>query len=477
MDTPSGYNWMVTTDTAAELDFRPASSEDMAFIRAAIERERLDDERLEAKQFITLRRDGKIVAFGRVKPYNETCELASVVVVESERGKGLGQAITRELIRRFPQDEVYITTDIPAYYERLGFLRTEILPEELAAKVEHVLATGLRDFVAGMVYDRQYERLPTIADVYRAKHLLEGQLQATPLVNNVTMSRELGFEAYLKLENLQPIGAFKVRGGINLCASLSDEERANGIVGASTGNHGQSLAYGAKLCHTRCVIAMPEEANPLKVESMRALGAEVEFHGANFEEARTWAEEFARGNRMRYVHHVNSPELIAGVATMSLEIIEALPDVDVIITPIGGGSGAIGHLIVAKALRPNVQVIGVQAAGARAVYNSWRERTLQKGTINTAAEGLATGHAYYTPVRKFIEEMDDMLLVSEDEMRAAILLLARTAHVVAEESGAAATAAAVQMGERLREKRVAIVVSGGNIPLDHLRRVLLDADL
>jgi threonine dehydratase len=449
----------------------------MAFIRQAIARERLDNERLEPEQFITLRREGQIVAFGRVKPYKETYELASVVVEPAERGKGLGEAITRELVRRFPQDEVYITTDIPAYYERLGFLRTEILPEEIAAKVEHVLATGLRDTVYGLIYDRNYEKLPTIADVYRAKHLLEGQLQATPLVYNVTMSRELGFEAYLKLENLQPIGAFKVRGGINLCASLSDEERARGIVGASTGNHGQSLAYGAKLCKTRCVIAMPEEANPLKVESMRALGAEVEFHGANFEEARAWAEDFARENRMRYVHHVNSPALVAGVATISLEIVEALPDVDVIITPIGGGSASVGHLIVAKALRPDVQVIGVQAAGAPAVYNSWRERTLQKGTINTAAEGLATGHAYYTPVRMFIDRMDDMLLASEDEMRRAMLLLARTAHVVAEESGAAATAAAVQMAERLRGKKVALVVSGGNITLDHLRRVLLTADL
>lgn len=449
----------------------------MAFICEAIARERLDDERLEAEQFITLRSDGKIVAFGRVKPYKDTYELASVVVIESERRKGLGEAITRELVRRFPQDEVYITTDIPAYYERLGFLRTEILPDELAAKVAHVIATGLRDSVYGLIYDRRYEQLPTIADVYRAKHLLEGQLQPTPLIYNPTMSRELGFKAYLKLETLQPIGAFKVRGGINLCASLSDDERARGIVGASTGNHGQSLAYGAKLCRTRCVIAMPEEANPLKVESMRALGAEVEFHGANFEEARAWAEDFARENRMRYVHHVNSPELIAGVATMSLEIVEALPDVDVIITPIGGGSGAIGHLIVAKALRPNVKVIGVQAAGAPAVYNSWRERTLQEATINTAAEGLATGHAYYTPVRVFIDRMDDMLLVSEEEFREAMLLLARTAHVVAEESGAAATAAAVQAAERLRGKKVAIVVTGGNITLDHLRRVLLTADL
>jgi threonine dehydratase len=178
---------------------------------------------------------------------------------------------------------------------------------------------------------------------------------------------------------------------------------------------------------------------------------------------------------MRFVHHVNSPSLVAGVATLSLEIIEDLPDVDVIITPIGGGSAAIGHCLVAKALKPDVELIGVQAAGAPAVYRSWRERTLQEAPIATAAEGLATGHAYYTPVRVFIERLDDMLLVSEEELRDAMLLLARTAHVVAEEAGAAATAAAVQAAKRLRGKKVAIVVSGGNITIDHLRRVLLDA--
>ncbi len=247
-----------------------------------------------------------------------------------------------------------------------------------------------------------------------------------------------------------------MRGGVYLASTLSEEERASGIIGASTGNHGQSLAYGANLFGIRCVIAMPEEANPMKVESMRALGAEVEFHGANFEEARVWAEETARREGMRYVHHVNTPQLIAGVSTISLEIVEDLPDVDVIITPIGGGSAAVGHCLVAKSLRPHVQVIGVQAEGAPAVYRSWKERTLQTAGIDTAAEGLATGQAYYIAVKTFIDRLD-------------------SAHIVAEESGAAATAAAIKLGDRIRGKKVAIVVSGGNLTLDSLRRVLLEA--
>jgi threonine dehydratase len=445
----------------------------MPFIRETIERLRLDPERLEQAQFVTLRRADRVIGFGRIKPYGETYELGSVAVLEEERGHGWGALIVRELIGRFPQDEVYLTTDMPQYFEGLGFLRTEILPPEIAAKIARV-CESLRPGTVGMLYDRHIERLPTLADVYRARHVIERQLPRTPLIHNPAISRQLGCEFYLKLENLQPIGAFKVRGGAYLCSTLSDDERSRGIVAASTGNYGQSLAYGANLCGVRCVIAMPEEANLMKVESMRALGAEVEFHGANFEEARAWAEEFAGREGMRYVHHVNSPDLVAGVATMSLEIIEDLPDVDVIVTPVGGGSGAMGHCLVAKTLRPQVQVIGVQTAGAPAVYHSWRERKLQCAPIDTVAEGLATGQAYFVPVKTFIDRLDDMLLVSEDELRDAVLLLLRNAHQVAEEAGAAATAGAVQIAERLKGKKVAVVLSGGNMTLDGLRRALLE---
>jgi threonine dehydratase len=468
----------VTIQTAPLVEFSPSTPADIPFIRDQLERERLDTERLEPDQFITIREGERIVACGRIKPYERTYELGSVWVAEDRRGRRLGDLITRELVRRFPQDEVYITTDaavsLPAYYERLGFLRTKILPDELVAKIERVCQTLNRDAV-GMVYDRRIERLPGLAEVYRAKHVLERYLPRTPLLHNLPLSRELGFEAYLKLENLQPIGAFKVRGGVYLASTLSEEERARGIIGASTGNHGQSLAYGANLFGIRCVIAMPEEANPMKVESMRALGAEVEFKGENFEEARLWAEETAQREGMRYVHHINAPELLAGVSTISLEIVEDLPDADVIITPIGGGSAAVGHCRVAKTLRSNVELIGVQAAGAPAVHHSWRERELQPAGIDTTAEGLATGQAYYIAVKTFIDRMDDMVLVSDDEMRDAVVRLLRSAHIVAEESGAAATAAAVKLRERLAGKKVALVVSGGNLTLDSLRRTLLDA--
>src|SRR5437870_7018356 len=184
----------------------------MPVIRAQLERERLDTERLEPDQFITIREGERIIACGRIKPYEQTYELGSVWVAEDRRGRRLGELITRKLVRRFPQDEVYLTTDaavgLPAYYERLGFLRTRILPDELVAKIKRVCETLNRDAV-GMVYDRRIERLPSLADVYRAKHVIEPYLPRTPLLRNPGLCRLLGCEVYLKLENLQPIGAFK----------------------------------------------------------------------------------------------------------------------------------------------------------------------------------------------------------------------------------------------------------------------------
>ncbi len=463
---------MTTEAALPSHEISPATSEDFATIRETVARLRLDGEELEPRQFIVVRRAGAdgIIAFGRIKPYRQTYELGCVAVVEEERSRGWGELVVRELIRRFPQDEVYVTTDLPEYFERLGFLRTEVLPRELEEKIARVEGV-LRSGVVALVYDRCIERLPTLADVYRAKHAIEPYLKRTPLVHNPYLSRLLGCEAYLKLENLQPIGVFKVRGGVNLAASLSEGDR-RGIVGASTGNHGQSLAYAAKPVEMRCVIAMPRRPNALKVEAIEALGAEVAVHGRDFEEARVWAERFAQREGMRYVHHVNTPELVAGVATISLEIVEELPDVDVIIAPIGGGSGVTGHCIVAKALRPGVQVIGVQSAGAPAVYHSWKERKLQNAPIDTIAEGLATGTAFFQPVRTFIDHLDDMLLVSNDEMRDAIVLLLRAARQLAEPAGAAATAAALKLGGRLKGKKVAILLSGGNVPTAELRRIL-----
>jgi threonine dehydratase len=174
-----------------------------------------------------------------------------------------------------------------------------------------------------------------------------------------------GAYVWVKHENHQPIGAFKVRGGVSLVSQLTDDERRRGVITASTGNHGQSVAYAADLFGVHAIICVPEQANPVKVESMRALGAEVVFHGRDFDEAREYCEKQATEHGYRYIHSGNEPLLIAGVATYTLEVLEARPDIEVIVVPVGGGSGAAGACVVTKAVRPSIEVIGVQSERPR----------------------------------------------------------------------------------------------------------------
>jgi len=188
---------------------------------------------------------------------------------------------------------------------------------------------------------------PTIRDVFLARRIVSQHLPRTPLIYYPALSELLGCHAYVKHENHQAVGAFKVRGGVNLISRLSKDEQRRGVIAASTGNHGQSVAYGARLFGVKAKVCIPEKANPVKVESMRHLGGEVIFHGRDFDEAREHAESLAVENGYRYIHSGDEPLLIAGVGTYALEIIEDQPDIEVIIVPVGGGSGASGCCIVA----------------------------------------------------------------------------------------------------------------------------------
>ena len=316
---------------------------------------------------------------------------------------------------------------------------------------------------------------PTLQDVYRARRIVYRHLAPTPLIRSAALSDALGCEIYLKLETATPIGAFKVRGGLNLLSQLSGAERERGVITASTGNHGQSIAYAARTFGVRAIIAAPEAANPDKVASMRRLGAEVVLTGRDFDAARGWAEAEAHRKGYRYVHPSNEPLLIAGVATASLEILEALPDVDVIVAPIGGGSGVSGHCIVAKSLNPTVKVIGVQAEKAPAVYQSWKAgRCLETPEAATWAEGVATRAAFELPLGVIRERVDDIVLLSEEELRQGVIFLLESAHQLAEAAGAAPAAAARKLGDRLRGKTVVLIVSGCNITREQLTRVLTD---
>src|SRR3954465_4520281 len=235
-----------------------------------------------------------------------------------------------------------------------------------------------------------------------------------------------GTEVLVKHENHQPIGAFKVRGGVNLVSQLSAEERERGVISASTGNHGQSIAYAARLFGVRATICVPEVANPVKVASMRGLGAEVVFHGRDFDDAREHCEQLAREHGYRYVHSGDEPLLIAGVATATLELLEEEPEADTVVVPLGGGRAAAGACIVAKTLKPAMRVIGVQSEAAPAAYRSWRERRLGEDRMGTFAEGLATRTAFDLPQRILRQRLDDFVLVSDDDIRAAQALMIET---------------------------------------------------
>ena len=266
-----------------------------------------------------------------------------------------------------------------------------------------------------------------------------------------------------KHENHQPVGAFKVRGGVNLVSQLAPADRRRGVSTASTGNHGQSVAYAANLFGVHAVICMPEQANPVKVESMQALGAEVIFHGQDFDEAREHCEKQASEHGYRYIHSGNEPSLIAGVATCTLEILEARPDTEVIVVPIGGGSGAAGACVVAKAIRPSIEVIGVQSEAAPAAYRSWQARALVPDATSTFAEGLATRTAFELPQQILWALLDDFVLVSEDALRTATRLMIEKTRNLVEPAGAASLAAVLGAPERFAGRKVSIVCSGGNI--------------
>ncbi|MFT4038483.1 MAG: threonine/serine dehydratase [Thermomicrobiales bacterium] len=316
-------------------------------------------------------------------------------------------------------------------------------------------------------------RLPTMADVRQAQQVLRPLLQPSPLLSNPALDARLGFPALLKCENLNPTGAFKIRGGLFLMSLLTDEERARGVVTASTGNHGQSIAWAARDAGVPATIWAPAAANPLKVAAMRRLGAEVVQFGADFDTARVAAAESAAENGATFIASANDWRLIAGVATYTVEMLEAAPDLDVLIVPIGGGSGLAGACLAGKSLKPELRIIGVQAVGAPAVYESWKRRELlQFDDTNTFAEGVATRVAFSLPAQIIWRLLDDFRLVTDQQMRQSILTLLETTHTLAEGAGAAALAAAHAMREELVGKKVGIVVSGGNLTLDALAETL-----
>jgi threonine dehydratase len=315
-------------------------------------------------------------------------------------------------------------------------------------------------------------QVPTLADVLDARRRISPHLRPTPLFAYAALDELIGAAVFVKHENHQPTGAFKVRGGVNVVSQLSPEERERGVIAASTGNHGQSIAFAAGRFGVRATICVPENANPVKVAAMRGLGAELVFHGRDFDDAREHCERLAEEHGYRYVHSGNEPLLIAGVATETLEIVEDEPEVDAIIVPIGGGSGAAGVCIVAKAVNPAIRVIGVQSEAAPTAFRAWKERRLVEDRMETFAEGLATRTTFELPMSILWRWLDDFVLVSDDEIREAQALMIQATRNLVEAAGAAPLAAALRRREKLAGTRVALILSGGNASREQLLDVL-----
>jgi len=314
---------------------------------------------------------------------------------------------------------------------------------------------------------------PTLHDIYRARSCISGIIRPTPLMAHPLLDAELGCRVYVKHENHNPTGAFKVRGGVNLVSRLSAEERRSGVITASTGNHGQSIAFACQRLGVGCTVLVPTGNNPDKNAAMRAYGAEVVEHGRDFDEAREETERLAAGDGRRYVHSANEPLLIAGVGTYALEIFEEIADPDYVFVPIGGGSGASGLVTVRNALGSRTRIVGIQAERADAFARSWHqtERVIGSGA-DTFAEGMATRFTYDLTFGILNRHLDDVVTLSEDELAEGVRLALRTTHNLAEGAGAAAIAAASKWRQRLRGQTVVSVMSGGNIDGETLRKLV-----
>ena len=313
---------------------------------------------------------------------------------------------------------------------------------------------------------------PDTEAFYRARKIVSQYLPQTPLVRCEWLSAAVDGDVYLKREDTLPIGAFKVRGGINLVAQLDEEFRDPGLIAASTGNHGQSIAYAGREFDVPVVICVPEGANPGKVNSMERLGARVEHHGSDFDEAREYAERLASEDGYRYVHSANEPKLIAGVGTAGLEVVEERPEVDYVFSPVGGGSSASGYCLTVGQLT-DATVIGVQSRAAPGMYHAWAEDTLDPyDSMETFAEGLATRVPFALTIDILTDHLDDFRLVNEADLRDGIRRMFNEDHVLIEGASASAVAGVLAAGDELEGKTVVLPTSGRNLSVEKLINIL-----
>lgn len=318
----------------------------------------------------------------------------------------------------------------------------------------------------------------TLDDVLAARERISGFIAPTPLRCHPSLDAAIpGVTLLVKHENLQPTGSFKVRNGLATITALSDAERARGVVGASTGNHGQGLAYAGRQLGVPVTICVPQGNNPEKNAAIRAWGATVVEEGADYDDAIAVAQRLVETEGRTLAHSTNNVNVLAGAGTMTLEIHEQLEEtgdaLDTLIIAIGGGSQAVGAMTVARALRPAVEVIGVQAAGAPAVHDSWHAREPRRTErAATFAEGVATRASYPLTLSPLIDGLADFITVTDAETADAVRVILATTHHLVEGAGAMGFAAARKLAPRLQGRRVGIIFCGANLDTAVLRRIL-----
>lgn len=314
---------------------------------------------------------------------------------------------------------------------------------------------------------------PTLHDIQEARKRIHGVIQQTPLDYSATFSQFSENEIYLKLENLQKTGSFKLRGAYNKIASLSEAERSGGVIAASAGNHAQGVAYAARDMGVSCTIVMPEGASLAKIAATQRYGARVVLAGNAYDDAYAHALELSREQGYTYVHAFDDPAIVAGQGTIGLEILEQLPDLGAIVIPMGGGGLATGTAIAVKSLRPDIKIIGVQASAVPSFQHA-----LEVGHPEpvdgqpTIADGIAVkrpGDLTYALARKYI---DDIVTVEEDEISRAMVLLLERCKLVAEGAAAAGIAAAIFKKIPNHLGNVVCILSGGNVDVTVLSRII-----
>jgi len=302
----------------------------------------------------------------------------------------------------------------------------------------------------------------TLQDIQDAASRLQGQVLDTPCVESRTLSEIVGAQIFLKFENLQFTASFKERGACNKLTQLIPEERARGVIAMSAGNHAQGVAYHAQRLGIRAVIVMPSFTPGVKVERTRGFGAEVVLHGGTLEEARQHAYQLAEKQGLVFVHPYDDEAVAAGQGTLALEMLAAVPDLDTLVIAVGGGGLIAGVATAAKALRPDIEIIGVQTERFPAMVNAVKGTHHAQGT-STIAEGIAVGTPGTVTLEVVRRLVDDLVLVDEGDIEQAVLMLLEIEKTLVEGAGAAGLAALVRYPERFKGKRVGLVLCGGNI--------------